>query len=73
MQSWHGCDIAIPGSTNSMNEHGTDSVMPLEKWKDTEFVTVELCSSRPSGLTDEERNEVVSLMHHYFVNSRGKT
>lgn len=39
-------------SANSIYEQGTASVIPSENWKDTESAMVELCSRRPSELTD---------------------
>lgn len=48
-------------SANSMYEHGTDSVIPSENWKETESATVELCWRRPSGLTESWGN--IQVIH----------
>lgn len=47
-----------------MYEQGTDSSTPSEKLKGIESATVELCSKRPSGLTEiEEVNTLNSQIH----------
>jgi hypothetical protein len=44
-----------------MYEHGTDSVIPSENWKEIESATVELCWRRPSGLTGSRGN--IQVIH----------
>jgi hypothetical protein len=57
-----------------MYEHGTDSVIPSENLKEIESATVELCWSRPSGLTGSRGNiQVIHMILHSNVKKLCKT